>query len=418
MTDPSQVIATVVDNGLFCDFALNLAPHFKKLFYWTPWESSFPKSNSLLPGDGFDQMERVRDKWTAIRQSQLVIYFDVYYGAEQELVESLGKFVWGSRRGESLELDRMSAKQILREHGVQPSEATGIEGLENLRVYLQEHDEVWVKVSTVRGDFETFKSRNYQLSEPKLDELEHKLGAKKLIARFVVEPDISPAVEWGIDAFTIDGQWPRRTFSGVEVKDLGFIGKVMEWEAIPAYLRQPNEALSEWFKAKRYRGFFSTELRITEDRQTYLIDPCCRLPSPPNEIQQMMFDNWPEIILAGAQGEMIEPNAVHQYGVCAMIHSSWADKNWQAVKFPEAVRPWVKLRNHCQIDGTDYVVPQEVGLPEIGAVVGVGDTLDEAIEHLETNAPQVEGYYVEIKLDAIQTAMEERQKAASVGIKI
>lgn len=418
MSGTAGVTAVFLDNGLFTDFALTLAPAFKKLYYWSPWANSFPKSNALLPGDGFDEMERVRSLFDAIEKSDLIIVPDVYYGDLQEHLVRQGKLVWGARKGEFLELNRMGAKALMKKYGVNPSPAEQVHGMADLREYLKAHEDVWVKVSTVRGDMETFKSETYALSEPKLDELEHKLGAKKLIAEFIIEPDINPAVEWGIDAFTIDGQWPKRTFSGLEIKDLGFVGRVMEWDEIPEYLREPNEKLSPYFKEKQYRGFFSTELRILDDRTTYLIDPCCRLPSPPNEIQQMIFSNWADIIYQGAQGIMVEPEPAHKYGVCAMIHSSFADENWQAVKFPESVRPFVKLRNHCKIDGVDYCVPGEVGLPEIGAVIGLGDTLDGAIEHMKENAEQIKGYYVEIKLDSIEKALEERDKAEKLGIEI
>src|SRR5436853_2302851 len=223
-----DAVACVIDNGLFSDFALRIAPGFKHCYYWTPWANSFPKSNQLLPGDGFEEMQRVRAVWDAIEKSDLIIFPDVYYGDMQEACVRAGKSVWGARKGEFLELNRMGAKALMAKYGVNPSPGTPVRGLEALREYLTEHDDVWVKISTVRGDFETFKSETYELSEPKLDELEHKLGAKKLIAEFVIEPNIDPAVEWGIDAFTIDGQYPDKTFSGCEIKDVGFLGRVMD----------------------------------------------------------------------------------------------------------------------------------------------------------------------------------------------
>lgn len=412
----NKLTALVVDNGLFVGFALRIAPAFKELLYWSPWQSAFPKSNQLLPGDGFDEMTRVKHLFDAIEKADLIIFPDVYYGDLQEKLVRDGKLVWGSRRGEILELNRMRSKKILQEHGVQPSFAVPVRGLENLRSYLKEHENVFVKISANRGDFETFHSSRYELTEPKLDELEHKLGAKKQIAEFVVEDAIEPAEEWGIDAFCIDGQWPVRTFAGFESKDVAFVGRVIEWDEIPEYLRAPNEKLSPFFAKHSYRGFFSTELRITPERETFLIDPCCRLPSPPNEIQQMVFDNWPDIIASGAKGIMVEPNTVHKYGVCAMIHSSFADQNWQSVLFPESVRPFVKLRNHCKIDGVDYVVPQSVGLPEIGAVIGLGETLDEAMEHLEENAEQIEGYYIEIKTEGLKAMEETVEAGKELGI--
>jgi hypothetical protein len=416
--ETKSLVALAIDNGLFSDFCLTIAPAFKQFLYWTPWQSAFPKSNQLLPGDGFDEMERVKYLWDAIEKADLIIFPDVYYGDLQEKLVRDGKMVWGSRRGEVLELNRMKSKRLLKEYDIQPSKAIAVHGLENLRAYLKEHENVFVKISANRGDFETFESKRYELSEPKLDQLEHQLGAKKLIAEFVVEESINPAQEWGIDAFTIDGQWPVRTFCGFESKDVAFVGRVMEWEKIPQYLRDPNEKLSPLFAQVGYRGFFSTELRITPERDTFLIDPCCRLPSPPNEIQQMIFDNWADIIASGANGTMVDPSTVHKYGVCAMIHSSFADQNWQSLKFPENVRPFVKLRNHCKIDAVDYVVPQSVGLPEVGAVIGLGDTLEEAMDHLKENADQVEGYYLDIKTEGLDSMMETVEAGKTLGIEL
>lgn len=416
--ETNRLTTLIIDNGLFVDFGLRIAQHFAQCLYWTPWQSAFPKSNQLLPGDGFDEMQRVKHLFDAIEKADLVIFLDVYFGDLQEKLVRDGKAVWGSRKGELLELNRMRSKKLLKEYGIQPSNAVAVHGLKALREYLKEHENVFVKISSNRGDFETFESKRYDLSEPKLDELEHHLGAKKLIAEFVVEDAVEPAQEWGIDAFTIDGQWPVRTFSGFESKDVAFVGRVIEWEEIPEYLREPNEKLTPFFKQYQYRGFFSTELRITPERETFLIDPCCRLPSPPNEIQQMVFDNWADIIASGAKGRMVDPHTVQKYGVCAMIHSSFADQNWQSLKFPEDVRPFVKLRNHCKIEGVDYVVPQAVGLPEVGAVIGLGNTLEEAMDHLRENAEQVEGYFLDIKTDSLDSMLETVEAGKELGIEL
>lgn len=415
---PSDCVVTCLDNGIFCDFALNLAPHFKDFHYYSPWISSFPKSNQLMPGYGFKEMKREKWLFDAVAKSDLIICLDVYSGDFQEYLASQGKLVWGPRKGEVLELDRMKAKEIMAEYGVQGSPADEVTGMDELREYLKENENVFVKVSSTRGDMETFCSENYELSMPKLDELEHHLGAKKLIQKFIIEPDINPAVEWGPDTFTVDGQWPQNFFCGLEIKDLGDAGRTMKWKELPQYLRDPNEKLSEYFKKVKYRGFFSTELRITPRHETYLIDPTCRLPSPPNEIQQLVFDNWSEVILAGAQGKLVEPNPVHKYAACALIHSSWADKNWQSIHFPESIREYVKIRNHCRIDGVDYCAPSEVGLPEVGAVVGVGNTMEEAVAHLEDNAEQVKGYYLDIKTNCMDEAMKQVEAAKELGIDI
>jgi len=90
----------------------------------------------------------------------------------------------------------------------------------------------------------------------------------------------------------------------------------------------------------------------------------------------------------------------------------------KAVQFPEELRENVKLRNLTMIDGEYYVVPQSIGLPEIGAVVAVGNTLDEAMEKVKGYAEKVEGYFLDVFPDALDGGQEEIKKLNSIGIRI
>lgn len=419
MSDLSTKVCTVIDNGIFVDIALTIAPAFKQCFYWSPWQSAFPSSSKLLPGDGFDEIERVRWLWDAIHKSDLVVFPDVYFGDLQVHLDALEMPVWGARRGEMLELDRVKTKQILKKLGEPVGPYAVVTGIDDLRSYLKDHPNVWCKLSSNRGDAETFKCENYDLIEPRLDEIEWRLGAKATIAEFVVEDDISPAVEFGFDGFVVDGYWPERSFFGIERKDEGFIGKVIEYSDFPDVLKRSNTALSQYFERKRYRGFYSSELRVTDKDTAYAIDPCCRAASPPHEIYMEIFDNWPDIMMAGAKGELVAPNQTAKYGVCAMIHSPWASKNWLPLKIPNDIKRFVKLRNHCRIDGVDFFVPQpDSDLPEIGAVIGLGNTLDEAKNQLHANADQIKGYDLDIKLSCLDEADEDIEEAKKFGIEI
>lgn len=405
-----------VDNGLFVSFAQKCAKHFGRSLYFTPWVSGFPKSNQRLPGVGLDGLERIQYPLDYVKDVDLWVFPDVYFSDWQEHLVSLGKRVWGSRKGDSLELHRWKTKQLLKSLDMPVQHCELVRGIDALREYLKEHEDVWVKVSVVRGDMETWHSINYELSKPRLDLLEHELGAKADVAEWVVEDAINDCVEVGYDGWCIDGKFPPVACFGYEIKDLGYIGVVQPYDQFPKPVVWANEKLSGTLRDYGYRGFFSTELRHTKDGETFLIDPCCRCGSPPNEVYQELFDNWGEIIWHGAEGDIVTPHAVGRYGVQAMIHSSWADKNWQALNIPDEIRPFVKLRNHCRIDGVDYSAPQTCGLPEIGAVVGIGDTLEQAVAHCHENAEQIKGYYVEIKMDSIGGAIEEIEKGTEMGI--
>jgi hypothetical protein len=351
----------------------------------------------------------------------LVIFPDVYFGDEQEFLVNLGVPVWGARRGEALELNRPKTKELLRQIGLPVNRYEVLHGIKDLRSYLKLNPNVWIKISANRGDMETFHSPRYDLIKPRIDEMEHKLGAKGAIAEFLVEDSIDgeQVVEFGYDGFTIDGQWPVRSFFGIERKDEGFKGRVIEYADFPPILKQSNDALSPYFHDNSYRGFYSSELRVTDKETAYLIDPCARAASPPHEIYMEIFDNWPELIWEGANGNVAEPNAVKKFGVCAMIHSTWATKNWLPIRYPDSIRKFVKLRNHCRIEGVDYFVPQpDSDLPEIGAVIGLGSTMEEAENHLRDNAAQIQGYDLDIKLNCLEETAEDIEKAKAFGITI
>jgi predicted RNase H-like HicB family nuclease len=70
------------------------------------------------------------------------------------------------------------------------------------------------------------------------------------------------------------------------------------------------------------------------------------------------------------------------------------------------------------INGRYYVIPQSIGLPEIGAVVGWGNTLKAAMQMAEDVAKQVEGYYVKMPIESFEEAQGEIAKLEAFNIKM
>lgn len=410
--------AIIYDNGLFVEFAKTLSKSFKKVYYYMPWKSGFPKSNQYIVGQGVEGVERIYNFFDYIDQADIFIFPDVYDGDLQLYLQSLGKFVWGSRKGEEMELYREQMNEYMKTLGLYITPYKTITGIPNLREYLKEHEDVYIKCSILRGDFETFHSVNYRHVEPMLDELNHHLGAMKNIKEFVVEDAYNDAVETGMDLYTIDGQYPAQTLTGIEVKDLGYIGKILDYDKISPKITDFNTKMVDTFKKYGYRGFFSTEIRISKDKPPYMLDFCARAGSPPSELYQLMYKNLAEIIWYGSQGFLIDPIIEHKYGVEALIHSDWADKNWQEVQFPQKYRNNIKFRNLCIFEDKYYCVPQTVGLPEIGAVVVEADTLNDAIDQLKTIAESISGFYLEVKVDSIDVALKQFKELEQFGVKI
>ena len=399
-------VCCVVDSGLFVELAVTLAKSFKKVYYFADWVSGFPKSNSILVGKGIPGVERIESIWPHLEEIQLFVFPDVYSGRLQVQLEMMGKRVWGSRLGEDLELERVKSKEHMKRIGIDIGAYKSIRGIDALRDYLKKNKDQWVKISKWRGDFETFHSKDYTNIEPRLDALEHTLGARKKTTEFVVEEAINDAIEIGYDGYTVDGKFPKGGTFGVEIKDKGFVMKKASWDEMPKAVTETNDKLSKTLASYRYRGFFSSEIRLTPQGKAYMIDPCARMGSPPGELFQIMFKNLPDILWNGAEGKLVEPEMAAPWGAELLLHSPWADKNWQAVQFPPKYRDNLKFRNLTIMDGKYYIVPHEQGLPEIGAVVALGQTMNEAIDNCKKIASEVQGYYIDLYPDSLDEAKD------------
>ena len=408
----------VCDNGVFVDFANRLGETFGKVYYYNPWQDSFPKMNKAFVGYGLENIEVTHTIWDKIKSIDLFVFPDLYFPDLQNYLSDEGYRVWGMKDAERLENDRDYCKKEMKKLGLPVGNYTIVKGMDALREYLKKHDNVYVKISQWRGTFETFKSENYKKIEPKLDEVEYNLGAFKYIIDFIIEDELPDKVEIGSDLYVVNGEYPDKCITGIEIKDLGYLCKFTDYKKVPEVVTGFNETMKPLLRKSGARGFFSTEIRVGKDMKPFMIDFCARLGSPPNEIYQEMYDNIAEIIWYGSEGKMIQPVSKYKYGVEILIHSPWADKNWQPIDFPKEIRKYVKLRNACRINGNFYVIPQAVGLPEIGAVLGFGNTIDEAINHAKDNASKINGYYINIPEECMDKAMEVLKETESIGIKL
>ncbi len=418
MTDLSTKTCCVVDNGLFVSFARKIAPAFKKLYYAPTWKGPFAKSNQLVVGKGFDEMEMIKFPLKKADEIDLWVFLDVYHSDLQLYLADRGARVWGSRGGDEMELNRWEFKQYLKKIGLPVQHCEKIIGFDDLRKYLKGvKKKVFVKTSFVRGDFETFACDSYELIEPRLDDLEHHLGAVKGDYEFVVEDSIDDAVEVGYDGFTVDGEFPSHAMQAVEVKDVGMIGVVKEYDKLAEPVKHVNAKLVPAFKGYSYRGFFCSEIRYTKSKESFLIDPCCRLGTPSNELLQELFDGWPQTLWEGAEGRLVSPKPKSKFGVLAVIHSEFAVENWHSVSYPKELDQFVKLRFHTRIGDKDFVAPQVVGLPDLGVVVGIGNTLLDAIAQCKSRAEQIKGFQTVVSLESIDKALDTIKEMEKFGIK-
>jgi hypothetical protein len=415
MTELYNQTVCVVDNGLFTSLAETLAPSFLRTYYYSSWEQSFPRSNAMLLGEGLNGVQRIQSIWPLIDEIDLFVFPDILHGQLQLYLQKIGKRVWGSRDAENLELLRAKSKQWLADLGLEVGPYKRLVGMKALRGHLLVNDDRFVKVSKTRGDMETFHAASYDLVETRLDELDHAFGAKKDQIEFVVEEPIDAKTEVGFDGFTIDGRYPSQALYGVEKKDAGYVGEVVPYLGLPESVRSVNAKLSPLFRQLNYRGFWSSEIRVTDDGVPYLIDPCCRMASPPGELYQYLVENLAEIIWNGSKGNLVEPIYRNKYGAQLVLKSGWAEQHWQPVEFPPEIADQVKLHYETVIDGRHYYVPQQIEMPEIGSVVAGGHTREEAMANVIAAAEQIKGYDIKFdasSLDEASKQMDELKDAA------
>ena len=393
-------------SGLFVSLAEVLARSFGEVGYFRPWQDGFSDGRELLVGSGLEGVERVKYFWPTVEQWDLFVFPDCWDGDTQEYLRSIGKRVWGAGLGSDLELSRWKTRQRYPELGLPVNPATQVLGIENLRAYLKENENKYVKVSTFRGIGETWHHKNYAQSKGQIDELQAKHGPLADILGFIVEDEIPDAREVGYDGYSISGRYPAVAVIGVEEKDKAYFGRSIAYEDLPPTVRKVNDALAPALAEHGYRQFLSTEIR-EKDGTGNLIDITARHASPGGEVYVEMFVNLPEILWFGAENKLVDAQIDEGYGAQIILCSEWAEEHFEAVQFPAELRPYVKLYNHCVVNGIDYTIPQLARMKQVGSVVALGKTPQAAVELCKERAEQISGYDLEAEADALDEAMAE-----------
>lgn len=376
----SEATCLCFDHGLFTTLAERLARDgFGRVLYHSPYEEGFSKLNSAILGFGLDGVERVNDIWEVKDEVDVWCFPDIEHGGLQLELESQGRHVWGSRKGDSLELFREKFHKVLERLGLDVPKYRTIQGLTKLREFLKSNDGEWfIKISRWRGSFETQKFRSWKLDEGLIDLWAVKFGPAKDIIPFMVFDPIETELEIGGDTYCIDGQWPDLMLHGDENKDKAYISTVTKRTDMPPQIQDVLEAFGPELKEYRYRNFWSMEVRVKDDA-AYFGDATCRAPMPATPSQLENIKNLPEVIYHGAQGELVQPEYEKQF-TCEVIVNMKGDRHaWGVADIPKELSRWLKLPNSCQIDGLRCFPPDEQHGEAIGWMVAMGDSIEEVI---------------------------------------
>jgi hypothetical protein len=408
-----DITCCVVDNGIFIHVARRLAREYKKVYYWSPADRAFPVLRERCVGDGYPDIVRVEHPLQVKHECDLFVFPDIgHCHLQSELIEQ-GYPVWGARMGDSIEINRGKFIKELGKTSLPYAPNQTVKGITQLREFLKNEQDKYIKVSRIRGDFETFHWRSWEEDEVTLDKYAVLFGPLRDHLIFYVFDPIDSEIEDGIDAYCIDGKWPKTIIHGMECKDKAYLGTFQKFADCPPVMQQVNLAFGPILESYGYRSCFSSEVRITESGEGFFIDPTCRFGSPPSQVQMEMVANWGQIIWEGAHGNLVEMEPAAKFGVQCLL--KFKRENWTVIPLPLTMDRWVKVSFSCMVDGDICVPPDTEDVQEIAWLVAVGDSIQETIDTLKAHAEELpDGICCEIP--SMVDLIHEIEKAEEAGM--
>lgn len=409
-------VACVYDFGLFVDVAVKLAESFKTVYYFTDWQDDFSTWNDYKIGTGLPNVIRCEKFFDIVDQCDLFVFPDIGKGDLQEYLRGKGKLVYGSGQAEDIEIYRSKFNDMKKQLGMNEIPTKEFDNLKDMREYLEDKSNVFIKVDSFRGNMETEKFINMKLSEPFLDKLEHEIGfIKDDGIRLLVESPINDAIEIGTDLICVNGKYADKCMYGPEIKGEAYMGIFSDLDKVPQPIKEINDKMEEVLQWYGYRGPLSTEVRVTEkDKKGYFIDICARNGNPPTACELEAIENYAEAIYGAAMGIIVPLKSKYKFVCQLQVCSSWAEREPLAIEFDEKYRQYVKLK-HWAVKDTkygkvDYFIPATKPLTSACAVVGMGQTMDEAIKMCCKVTDTLKGKGLEYRKEALYEAKEVVEK--------
>lgn len=391
----------VYDSGTNVDMAIKLSETFGTVLYYSQFEEAYPNPYKHRIGTGFEEITRIDSIWPYFDNVHLWVFPHLFQGSFQEWLRAQGKIVFGAGNGERLELYRDEFKLLQKELGMPLNNYEVIHGMDNLFEHLKSKEDVYIKNNIYRGIMETWHHDTFDVSKPYLDFLRSEYGMYQNEEKFIVEEPIKDAVEYGYDGFCIDGKYPDKTIFGIEVKDTCYVCCATSYKKLPKAVLDANKKLSPMMEYYNYRGWYSNEMRSIGLNKAILTDMTTRSASPPTALALEMFENFGLYVWQVANGEIPEVDFKYKYGCQIIMSSEWARKEPLAIYFPEKYRKHVKIKNVTKYNGVHYFLPQEDELIQVGSVIGMGNTLREAIDQAKGIAKEVKGYCLNVDGDCL-----------------
>ena len=396
---------------------LPIAKHLTKYFdvyYHSVVQNPYPESSVCNVGYGYPDIKVLKDFWSNVDNIDLFIFVDIYFKDWGTHLRKMGKLVWGACESEDLETDRKLFKEELKSVGLDIAPTQYIIGIEQLIKYLKSTTDKWLKISYYRGGFETYHHINWRQSEVFMNELRVSLGPLGNLLEFMVEDPIPSIAEIGGDGYLVNGNNPNSFLYGIEVKDCGYIGTNCDFNKMPQPIQDVYNKFRPILQKYKNTGFYSSEIRVGEDGKDYYTDICDRSGQPPGNVVLSMINNWDEILISGAKGEIIEPKYNGKYGMELILKSSAQHNDWNPIMFDKKYFDNINLKSSVIYNGVSYVVPYDQAslgkMVEFGSVSVIGNDIDSVSKQVLEIANSIECFGLTFDENALDKARESVKK--------
>lgn len=402
----------VWDNCEFSAVAYNFVKYFKKVYYYSRWEGGFTEYGAKNIGEGVEGIERVNEPLMMQDAVDINFFCDLNFMDFANHLKTLDKKCWGSGDFEMVERNRHTFYDLCVESGLDVPPTVFIKGYEALMKHLKGKEKLYIKISEYRGSAETFEWVDDRFNKFFCVELERKLGVgiydKEL--EFMVQEPVESELEWGVDTYLVDSEFPDNMYVGFENKCESYFCRLEKVRDLPQDWQDVMTKFSKVIKKYHYTGQFSMEVRIGKDGKQYFIDPCNRCPYPATCATLYNTNNYGSVIVNALYDNKTTSIEGNKYGAEIVVRTSILNTS-VPIYIEKEFEDKVMLCNNIvsKEDGTNFRCPPEqlyTDSLKMCSPVGGGNTLEKAIEE----ATEALGGIKSKGLEMSNTLLEDSKK--------
>jgi hypothetical protein len=373
----------VIDTNLGLEHALGIAKKYETYYSIVNGEP-YPHLKNEITGYGFNSIKKISDFGAALEDGVNVIFFtDSGFGALADYLRKDGYYVISAdAKSEKLELDRVYVRKVLEKLGVKAPPGKVVKGIQGVVQAIKDYkgQKVFIKISRVRGDVETFGT-----NDPYEAEIILSKGLFRIISdgvKFVVEEELK-GVEIGVDAFINKNGFVPIVAETIEVKGSGNATKFVPLKE--SIWHDVLKKFEPWLVKNGYVGYFCLE-GFFDGKDIYVTDVTPRPGYICSYAYPKIIKNYPDFIVKLAKNEEILPEYNHKYSVQLGLYTDDTETPRVIdIDNPNKNLKWIAFRRTIFTNNRYWYVPGDpLIISSISEDDNLGNAVDKSIQTIES----------------------------------